>query len=859
MYILFDFFASAWGVIRSFILFIDSVGLTFIDNAYSLLVSAAAGFEGDVVKEIAENIAKNVYIIIGIFALFRIAVILINTIINPDKLTDKESGFGNVLSRFVITICLFIAVPLIFDMSREIQAEIMNNNYISKAIIGTDLTSGNPGQVLKDTAVRALIHPDKRVANKNSDNKYTCINNNDPCKTAVESWNNDAGITTLTRFIGDYEEVDGENVYIYDYIPFVTLLVGGFMTYVLFSFAIDIAVRSVELLALEVLAPLFIVTYIDPKSSSNGPFKNWVKTCSKTFISLFIKIGIVCLMLLFMQNLSTLMGSMNSDNGAFLNLLMMIAILIFAKKAPKWIGDMIGVEGGLGGLGIGKKLGGAALVGGALTKAGHAATGMGLTALRTARAARIANKQNLKSKGLDKNSRFKAGYHNSDSDKLGRKIGSGLKSYFNPSQNLRNIGSAINSGARGVVKGIPTGVVSGWNASDMKDVRAKAKVNADAQLNKFAPGYENLSTRAQNWFGRKTDKLMEKKLGDPFKIEERQKEAEGIAKANDRYDKVEYTTDPKTGDKVRDKKLQPVKSQEAIKMVDELNEAHERDGYKFDATSPGSLSGALIQARIDAGKIKLPDGLRLSTDGTSIVNSSGEKVQSSSKYCRENRIYNPYGEKEIEVMAKENAYTKAANYASNGDKIMDANKAATMATSQILELTGNIRSTMGDDVADAFSRLESCLSTIKSLDRQIIAAERDGNEELVRSLKEQRQDELDVAEAYKTSEHSILNGINPDIIKSLEAAVSTRSESLSTAEILTKTNQEIRSTIIENIEVNGDDSPYHVVDVTTGEAFNLFDDPTKVDYAITLMDKSRSKAKEDADKLKPKKASESDK
>ena len=69
-----------------------------------------------------------------------------------------------------------------------------------------------------------------------------------------------------------------------------------------------------------------------------------------------------------MQNLSTLMGSMNSDNGAFLNLLMMIAILIFAKKAPKLIGDMIGVEGGLGELGIGKKLGGTALVGGALSK-----------------------------------------------------------------------------------------------------------------------------------------------------------------------------------------------------------------------------------------------------------------------------------------------------------------------------------------------------------------------------------------------------------------------------------------------------------------------------------------------------------
>lgn len=369
MYILLDFFASAWGVLRSLLLFIDSVGITFIDNAYDLLIKAMNAFDGTVVKEIATNIAHNVYVIIGIFALFRIAVILVNTIINPDKLTDKESGFGNVLGRFVITICLFVVVPFIFDASRTLQSKIMDNNYISKVIIGTNLTDDTegPGKVMKDLAVRALIHPDDRyekIATKNDDNTYS---SSGECSAAVESWNNDAGIETLTRFIGDYDEVDGENIYCYSYTPFVTLLVGGFMTYVLLSFAIDIAVRSVELLALEILAPLFIVTFIDPKSGSNGAFKKWTKTCMNTFVSLFIKVGIVCLMLLFMTNLKRLMSA-NDNNSMFLNLLMMIAILIFAKKAPKWIGDMLGVEGGLGELGIGKKLAGAALVGGAIGK-----------------------------------------------------------------------------------------------------------------------------------------------------------------------------------------------------------------------------------------------------------------------------------------------------------------------------------------------------------------------------------------------------------------------------------------------------------------------------------------------------------
>lgn len=441
MFILLDFLADIWGLLRKLFIWIDSIGLTFIDDSYNLMINAANAFDGTKVAEIASSISKNCYIIIGIFALFKVAIILVNAIINPEKLTEKKTGFGNVLINLVITVSLFIVVPFLFDLSRQVQEQVVGGNYISKVLIGVNLVpekgsskspsdiSGNPGKTIKDIAVRSLIKPDSALIKANEFTDTGGYLHNEKCGTecqyAISAYNNDVSIKTLTAYIGTFEKVDGETVYVYNYIPFVTLVVGLFITWVLLSFAIDIGVRSVELVALEILSPLFIVTYIDPKSSSNGPFKKWVSACAKTYVNLFIKIVIVCLMLLFISKMDALFD-INQSKG-LLKLLMIISILIFAKKAPKWLGDMIGVsDAGLGGLGIGKKLGGMALAGGLASKGLESAKKFGaqkgknflgnrvrntaarVGAMKEAHKANKISKKNPNS-GLEKQSLWKAG------------------------------------------------------------------------------------------------------------------------------------------------------------------------------------------------------------------------------------------------------------------------------------------------------------------------------------------------------------------------------------------------------------------------------------------------------------------
>ena len=371
---------------RTIGIWIDSIAFSLVDNIYDLIYAFASAtfFEESMIL----TIMNNTYIAISIFALFRIALILVNAMINPDKLSDKENGIGSVLRNLVVMFVLLIFTPLLFREANYIQSKVVEGNYIQKIFLPNNAQSEKPGTEMKKIAMGALIHPDDAFATYDSTTglytpKDTCTGK---CETAVSDYNtmiqSDAKgmFSVFTKHIGRTEKVDEdgdgekETVYVYTYMFVVTLIVGCFITYILFTFGLDIAIRAVELAVLQMIAPLFIVTYIDPKSAKTGPFHNWLKTVGKTYASLFIKLAILSLMIMFISLIDQIKVSDNV--GLIGKLVILLAILIFAKKAPKWIGDMIGVDGETSGLGgLGKKIGSAALVGGALTKTGHAAAG----------------------------------------------------------------------------------------------------------------------------------------------------------------------------------------------------------------------------------------------------------------------------------------------------------------------------------------------------------------------------------------------------------------------------------------------------------------------------------------------------
>ena len=232
-------------------LWIDSIVYGLIDNIYNLINSLASAelFDAGAINDIM----KNTYILVSILAFFRIAILLVNTMINPDKLTDKESGLVQILRNLVLVFVFLVIVPIAFSTLREVQSKIVSGNYINKIFLGEDSTEGkSPGKVMQKIAVSSLIYPDERLYDKVDGKKELKSECNSTCEKAVNAWNDmmngdtdEINWATLDWYIAASVKVDDETVYVYNYTFIVTLIVGGVMVWVMLGFALDIAIRAV--------------------------------------------------------------------------------------------------------------------------------------------------------------------------------------------------------------------------------------------------------------------------------------------------------------------------------------------------------------------------------------------------------------------------------------------------------------------------------------------------------------------------------------------------------------------------------------------------------------------------------------
>lgn len=133
---------------------------------------------------------------------------------------------------------------------------------------------------------------------------------------------------------------------------------------------IDVIIREFKLLLLEMIAPIPIICYADPKDKVFG---QWFKMYMNTYLDLFIKIIAINFAI-------ALIGSMLIESSGLVTFFIIIAILVFAKTIPSMISKIFGLE--LGGsfkdiLGMAKAGAGLA-AGAAIGGAVGLATGQGI-------------------------------------------------------------------------------------------------------------------------------------------------------------------------------------------------------------------------------------------------------------------------------------------------------------------------------------------------------------------------------------------------------------------------------------------------------------------------------------------------
>ncbi len=136
--------------------------------------------------------------------------------------------------------------------------------------------------------------------------------------------------------------------YVMDYKWIISTVVGVVTLYMLVLFCIDIAVRSIKLGFLQMIAPIPIISYIDPKSGKDGMFKKWTGMCVKTYLDLFIRLFALFFGIYIISLVGTFKSVFSGETitDGIVNVFLIIGVLIFVKKLPEILKDTFGFDGG---------------------------------------------------------------------------------------------------------------------------------------------------------------------------------------------------------------------------------------------------------------------------------------------------------------------------------------------------------------------------------------------------------------------------------------------------------------------------------------------------------------------------------
>lgn len=366
-----------------------------ISNTYDLIVdlSYIRLFDDDVLSDFYGK----VYALLAIIMLFKVTFSFISYILDPNKISDKQQGFGKIITNILVMFVMLISCPTAFELLYDAQSAILADNIIPNFIFGsteegasasnganaitvvdadtcskwspyiddfdfnvaTDKvaywTSKSDGDYIAMMVFRAFYRlgdPEETSSPlKKNLSGYTvqnwCLSRN---KTGDDVTIKNATVGKMLDYVNHEHNSDGiGSYYLIEYNFFVATVFGVVVAFVFISIAFDIAVRSVKLSFLQLIAPIPIVSYIDPASGKNGTFSKWIKEVGKTWVSLFIRLFSVFFAIFVIQKIdSDLIENSFEGTGRspqsfefFIMLFIIIGALMFAKKLPELIETLV--------------------------------------------------------------------------------------------------------------------------------------------------------------------------------------------------------------------------------------------------------------------------------------------------------------------------------------------------------------------------------------------------------------------------------------------------------------------------------------------------------------------------------------
>ena len=398
-----DVGAAFEDALNSLILNINIAIYNLINFLYNLFENLAVAEFLD--NSIIEGVYQRVGLILGLLMIFKLTFSLIQTMINPSD--EKIKGSTKLITKMVIVIVLLGTVNTIFDEARRLQENVLvNDNIISKVILGRDNDPEDDfGMVLAsetfftfytDTEAPYFNGPGYNPDDKDYFNELVtedCDGDGDPsndnnCMVKFKNLVINEQDLNLTKYLINSRSQDegwfNAGLYYVEFNGFICLAVGIFMLYILLSYCLAVGVRTIQLAFLQLIAPIPIISYIDPKDDT--AFSKWLKLCITTYVDVFIRVAIIYFIVFMIKGVMEsdidylLASSTDGTSLLWIKIVLFLALLMFAKKAPDLIHDLFPKATGSIGFGLSlkekfKNMSGAGIVAGAVGAAGAAALG----------------------------------------------------------------------------------------------------------------------------------------------------------------------------------------------------------------------------------------------------------------------------------------------------------------------------------------------------------------------------------------------------------------------------------------------------------------------------------------------------
>lgn len=351
-------------ILRFISFWLDKLFYGFVPTIYNLLVDIAN--TTIFTEDIFDTFASKVYGLLGIFMLFKVSFSILTYIVDPDAFLDKSKGFSKLISNVIITLTLLIATPWLFSQAMEIQQIILRDNILGKIFSTTSVNpnvTANAGNVMAYETFKAFYHfnyddySDCKATGKTQE-----FNGSGDCQAALglEDDNQFDNLKNTLNGSFNYPNIDeymnyallhlkdSNDEYVMYYIPIISTLAGVALLLLLIVFCFDVALRSVKLGFLRMIAPVPIISRIDPKKGKEI-FDKWVKTTIGTYLDLFIRLLAIYFAIFVITQVIDLKfvdatTGLPAEVNVFVKVFIILGALLFAKQLPQLIQDLTGIK-----------------------------------------------------------------------------------------------------------------------------------------------------------------------------------------------------------------------------------------------------------------------------------------------------------------------------------------------------------------------------------------------------------------------------------------------------------------------------------------------------------------------------------